>query len=73
MTLLHGQVAAAMLGSWAMPVSSPDDKLDTVEAGAYTRPLFCSTCAVFVTETQQLLSQKVITLSWTVHECKPLS
>ena len=39
--MTHGQVAAAMLGSWAMPVSSPDDKVDTVEAVAHPLLLGC--------------------------------
>ena len=42
---------------------SMDREQPVREAGAYTRPLFCSTRAVFVTETQQLLHQKVLTLS----------
>jgi len=53
----------------------PGDMLETVEAGAYTRPLLSSTLAVFgpcTTEPPQRFPQTGFTLSRTVDECKPL-
>ena len=37
-----------------------------------TRPLFSSTCAVFVKETTQRTPHKVLRMSREVDECKPL-
>ena len=40
------------------------------QAGVYTRPLFGSTSAVFVTETTQRIPLKVLTSSRAVDECR---
>jgi hypothetical protein len=49
-----------------------DPTAGVVQAGAYTRPPFGSTCAVVVIETTQHTPQKELMLSSKVDECKPL-